>query len=829
MAVQQTGAPSWVAAFQNILNLEESRGFDNKAVMGGLDKFVARWADEMAGQAVNDESFLLKKPYDSMSEKLRAQWVARWREALNGEPDLRMTAEQVTKPRKEKSTTRKAALEKKPAYKSPPSEVTVDAPVDRLRGVDTKLSARLKRLDVETVRDLLYLFPRRHEDFSTAMKIVDLSPGEECTVVATIWEAREVAKGPRGGRRDTEAVLSDETGNLRVIWFGQRYLARSLKPGSQIAISGKASVFRGQLVFENPEHEVLETSGSGVHTGRLVPVYPLTEGLTRRNMRRLTWQAVQNWLGGLEEALPADILSRTKLMPLLDAVYQAHYPNEIETWELARRRLAFDELFTLQLAVLARRQMQHDNLNGIEVVPLDAVINSFYQTLPFPLTKAQTRCIQEIESDLHRGTPPMSRLLQGEVGSGKTVVALSALLSVAAAGHQGAMMVPTEVLAEQHFSSISNLLSGLARPVQEPHLISVYLENMDRPVSIGLLTGSSRAPVKRELTKMAADGTLDILVGTQALIQEGISLPKLALAVADEQHRFGVMQRSALQNRGQENPHTLIMSATPIPRTLSLTLFGDLDISTIDEMPAGRQEVATRWLEAEQRDTAYGFIRKQVEEGRQAFVVCPLVDESEAIESKAATEEYQRLSTDVFPDLSLGLLHGRMVSKEKDKVMRQFRDGELDILVSTPVVEVGIDVANATVMMIDGADRFGLAQLHQFRGRVGRGEHKGYCILMSDSASETAKERLSALARIHDGFQLAEVDLELRGPGDFFGTRQSGLPSLRMAHITDRELLEMARCEAARLIEDDPELKAPDHAAIAAQVARFVDQASAIT
>ena len=352
---------------------------------------------------------------------------------------------------------------------------------------------------------------------------------------------------------------------------------------------------------------------------------------------------------------------------------------------------------------------------------------------------------------------------------------------------------------------------------------------MDRPVSIGLLTGSSRASVKRELTKMAADGTLDILVGTQALIQEGISLPKLALAVADEQHRFGVMQRSALPNRGQENPHTLIMSATPIPRTLSLTLFGDLDISTIDEMPAGRQEVATRWLEAEQRDTAYGFIRKQVEEGRQAFVVCPLVDESEAIESKAATEEYQRLSTDVFPDLSLGLLHGRMVSKEKDKVMRQFRDGELDILVSTPVVEVGIDVANATVMMIDGADRFGLAQLHQFRGRVGRGEHKGYCILMSDSASETAKERLSALARIHDGFQLAEVDLELRGPGDFFGTRQSGLPSLRMAHITDRELLEMARCEAARLIEDDPELKAPDHAAIAAQVARFVDQASAAT
>lgn len=837
MATQETGAPSWAAAFQNILKIEESHGYDNKAVMGGLDKFVARFADEMAARAISDERFLLKESYDSMSAELRAQWVAQWREALGGEPDPSRPPRPVATPRQKttaakmaapaKTAPAKAAPAKKPPPKPTPAEITVDAPVDRLKGVDTKLTARLKRLEVETIRDLLYLFPRRHEDYSSAKKISELTPGEECTVVATVWEAREVAKGPRGGRRDTEAVLSDDSGNMRAIWFGQKYLARTLKPGSQIAISGKPSIFRGQLVFENPEHEMLDATGTGVHTGRLVPIYPLTEGLTRRNMRRLTWQAVQNWLGGLEDALPEDILGRTKLMPLLDAVYQAHYPKERETWELARRRLAFDELFTLQLAVLARRRMQHDNVKGVEVIAPANIIDGFYQTLPFPLTKAQTRCIQEIESDLRRGTPPMSRLLQGEVGSGKTVVALSALLTVASAGYQGAMMVPTEILAEQHFLSIGNLLSGLARPVQEPHLLTVYLEHMDRPISIGLLTGSSRAPVKRELTKMAADGTLDILIGTQALIQEGISLPKLALAVVDEQHRFGVMQRSALQERGQENPHTLIMSATPIPRTLSLTLFGDLDISTIDEMPAGRQQVATKWLEPDQRSTAYGFIRKQVEEGRQAFVVCPLVDESETIESKAAAEEYQRLSEDVFPDLSLGLLHGRMPSKEKEKVMRQFRDGELDILVSTPVVEVGIDVANATVMMIDGADRFGLAQLHQFRGRVGRGEHKSYCILMSDSASETAKERLSALARIHDGFQLAEVDLELRGPGDFFGTRQSGLPSLKMAHITDRELLELARNEATRLMEEDPELKAPDHAAIAAQVARFVDQASA--
>ena len=824
MAAQKTDEPSWVKAFESILKLEESHGFDDKAVLGGLDRFVERWSVEMASRALKDAKFLLEESYDSMSRELRARWVAEWLEALSQKTDPNQRPRVVTTPRQKKSAPKNPKTIKATSYKALPADATVDSPVDRLKGVDTKLTARLKRLDIETIRDLLYLFPRRHEDFSSSMKISDLSPGEECTVVATIWEAGVVSKGPR--RRDTEAVLSDETGNLRVIWFGQKYLARTLKPGNKIAISGKASVFRGQIVFENPEHEILDLNGSSVHTGRLVPIYPLTEGLTRRNMRRLTWQAVQNWLRELEDTLPDEIIHRTNLMPLLEAIYQAHYPKDMETWESARRRLAFDELFTLQLAVLARRRQQYDSVKGIEVIPPSGVAEAFYRTLPFPLTKAQDRCIKEIESDFHRGTPPMSRLLQGEVGSGKTVVALSALLSVASAGYQGAMMVPTEVLAEQHFLSISNLLTGMARPVQEPHLISVYLEHMDRPVSIGLLTGSSRAPVKRELAKLASEGALDILVGTQALIQEGISLPNLALAVADEQHRFGVMQRSALQDRGNETPHTLIMSATPIPRTLSLTLFGDLDISTIDEMPAGRQKVATKWLEPEQRDTAYGFIRKQVEEGRQAFVVCPLVDESEAIESKAATEEYQRLSEHVFPDLSLGLLHGRMSSKEKDQVMRQFRDGELDILVSTPVVEVGIDVANATVMMIDGADRFGLAQLHQFRGRVGRGEHQSYCMLMSDSASDAAKERLAALARIHDGFQLAEVDLELRGPGDFFGTRQSGLPSLKMAHITDLELLDTARSEAARLIEEDPELTGSGHAAIAAQVARFVDQAS---
>ena len=840
MAIQKSKASSWTDAFRNILKLEESHGFNDTAVMGGLDKFIQRWSSDMASQADDsgDANFLLNELYAAMSPDVRARWVLQWRQAIGetigetGGANFDNTGKDTTEtvaPENEGSPPvappGPAKLSK--THKAPPAGLNVDAPVDRLRGVDTKLTARLQRLDVESVRDLLYLFPRRHEDYSNIVSINSLTPGEDCTVVGTVWEARDIAKGPKRRRHDTEAVLSDDTGNIRVIWFGQRYLAKTLKPGSKLAISGKPSVFRGQVVFESPEYEPVYSDQHSVHTGRLVPVYPLTEGLSGRNMRRLTWQALQQWLGGVEDPLPPGMLERVELMPLLEAVSQAHYPDNPEIWQTARLRLAFDELLTLQLAMLSRRREQHFDVKGAPITPPPGVISGFLQNLPFPLTEAQRRCIVEITHDLEQGTPPMNRLLQGEVGSGKTVVALAALLSVAAAGYQGAMMVPTEILAEQHFQSVCNLLSALPRPVQEDHLQTVYLEDLDRPVSIGLLTGSSRAAVKRELNKMAADGALDLIIGTHALIQDGVSLPNLALAVADEQHRFGVMQRSALRTRGGENPHALLMSATPIPRTLSLTLYGDLDISTIDEMPAGRQIVATRWIDAERRDAAYGFVRKQVQEGRQAFVVCPLVDESVAIEAKAATEEYERLSQKIYPDLRVGLLHGRMAAKGKDKVMRQFRAGDLDVLVSTPVVEVGIDVPNATVMLIEAADRFGLAQLHQFRGRVGRGEHKSYCLLLSDTQSETAKERLSALERIHDGFQLAEVDLELRGPGDFFGTRQSGLPALRMAHLSDRRLLEMAREEAVRLIEVDPELKAPEHAALAAQVARFVDQATA--
>ena len=602
MAPAGSGSPTWRDSLRNILRLEESRGFDDRAVVGGLDKFLQRWSSEMAALVAGGGDLaeqLTGRLYNQMSPEERRQWASGWQEALNLDVPKDASPPPLAPAAKSGAASPKpSAGVKGGTRRKPPSGLTVDSPVTRLRGVDTKTAARLAKLDVATVRDLLYLFPRRHADYSNFAKISELSPGEECTVVADVWDVHMVTGGRQGKRKDTEAVLSDETGNIRVIWFGQRYLARTIKPNTRVAVSGKPDVYRGQLVLESPEYELLDQGQAPIHVGRLVPVYPLTDGLTGRNLRRITWQALQEWLGGVDELLPDDLLDRAGLMPLADAIQQAHFPEDEGQREAARMRLAFDELFTLQLAVLRRKKSQNRSVQGIAIGNQPKVAEGFLSSLPFQLTGAQKRCIEQIDGDLERGTPPMNRLLQGEVGSGKTVVALAALLKTAAVGYQGAVMAPTEVLAEQHFQTVSRLLGGMARPLQSDYLLSVYLNSLARPVSVGLLTGSTRASRKRELTEMAANGTLDLLIGTHALIQEGVSLPKLALAVADEQHRFGVLQRSALRQRGLETPHTLIMSATPIPRTLTLTLYGDLDISTIDELPAGRETVATRWLGA---------------------------------------------------------------------------------------------------------------------------------------------------------------------------------------------------------------------------------------
>ncbi|MFQ5860835.1 MAG: ATP-dependent DNA helicase RecG [Dehalococcoidia bacterium] len=813
MSTQGPTAISRLDSFKNILRLERAREFQDTAVMGGLDRFLQRWAREIA-RSLDRPSLaaeLAGTTYSRMKPEERQRWAARWLALLEDEAPAPSVPEHAITPK----------VAKPPRQVPIPPGLSLDSSVTTLWGVGDRVAPKLRKLGVATVRDLLYLFPRRHIDFSRITPVAELTVGEEQTTVVTVWEAHEKVLG--GAGKGTEAVVGDETGNVRVVWFNNPYVARKLRTNARVVLSGRVGLSRGALSFQNPEYEVLARQESLIHTGRLVPIYPLTEGLSSRTVRRITWQALGQWLPRLEDTLAEEMRQRLGLPPLPEAVRQAHYPDDLAAKERACHRLAFDELLLLQLAVLQRRQQWQQGEQGLAIEAHPQVLQGFLGSLPFTLTEAQQRVLGEVLADMERGTPPMARLLQGEVGSGKTVVALAALLATASSGYQGAIMVPTEVLAEQHFQTVSRLLGGLARPVQQDYLFSVYLDPLPQPVSVGLLLGSLSRSAKRDVQQRVSQGSLDILIGTHALIQEEVELPRLALAVVDEQHRFGVVQRAALRQKGT-SPHVLVMSATPIPRTLALTLYGDLDIAVIDQLPPGRQGVRTRWAPPEKRWVAYEFVRREVQKGGQAFVICPLIEESEAIQTKAAMEEYDRLSREVFPDLRLGLLHGRMSLKEKEDVMGRFRGGELDLLVSTPVVEVGIDVPNASVMVIEGADRFGLAQLHQFRGRVGRGERQSTCVLLADSPSPEATERLQAMERVQDGFQLAEVDLELRGPGDFFGTRQSGLPSLRMARLTDQELLQTARSEASRMLEEDPELQASQHRLLAQEVSRFLGQ-----
>ncbi|MDP2718673.1 MAG: ATP-dependent DNA helicase RecG, partial [Dehalococcoidia bacterium] len=511
-------------------------------------------------------------------------------------------------------------------------------------------------------------------------------------------------------------------------------------------------------------------------------------------------------------------LRTCKLPALPEAILQFHYPENLKVKNTSRERLAFDELFLLQLGVVKQKRNWQESQPGNAMALKNDILERFLTSLPFELTRAQNRVLQDILGDIQKGKP-MSRLLQGEVGSGKTVVALAALVMAVANGFQTAIMAPTEVLVEQHFQSFIRLLSQAGFQPRISGNIAVLESPLEEPITIVLLKGSLPVKAKRELKGLIAEGKAHIVIGTHALIQEGVEFKRLGLVVIDEQHRFGVLQRSALRQKGF-NPHILVMTATPIPRTLALTLYGDLDLSIIDEVPPGRQKISTKWVLPEKRQAAFEFLKQQIQSGRQAFVICPLIEESESIAAKAAVVEYTYLSRDVFPELRLGLLHGKMKSEKKEETMRHFRDGELDILVSTAVVEVGIDVPNATVMLVEGADRFGLSQLHQFRGRVGRGTEKSYCLLLAEEPSPQGRERLNLIEKIHDGFILAEEDLKLRGPGEFFGTRQAGMPDLRMAKLTDIAILETARREAEKLFEKDPGLKLPEHLPLRKEMAR---------
>jgi ATP-dependent DNA helicase RecG len=697
------------------------------------------------------------------------------------------------------------------------------------------VAARFHRLGVKTIRDLLYFFPHRHLDFSQRKPISQLTEGKEETVVANVWQARVVNIG---ARRSTEAIVGDETGNVRVVWFNNPYIAKSLRTNTRIVISGRVALFRGQYVFESPEWEVDE--GETVHAGRVVPMYHLTQGLGPRQTRRLMKSVVEQWAGLVPDFMPVETRTRQRLLELSQAIAQAHFPDDLSLKDKARVRLAFDELFLLQVGVLSKKRDWQEGQPGTPIAADRAVLDRFIKSLPFHLTPPQDKSLKEILADISKPRP-MARLLQGDVGSGKTVVATAALLTAAANGYQSAFMAPTEILAEQHFRTISALLARAGSAVSDEKCLCSYSGIVSPPplsslsdrgegrgeglVTIALLTGEVDAATRRDLRKRIKTGEVDIIIGTHALIQKDVEFHRLGLVVVDEQHRFGVSQRSALREKGA-SPHILVMTATPIPRTLALTIYGDLDLSVIDQLPAGRQAIKTKWLKPEQRDAAYGFVRKQVTAGHQAFIICPLVEESEAVQAKAATAEYERLSREVFPDLRLGLLHGRMSAADKDEVMHRFRACELDILVATPVVEVGIDIPNATVMLVESADRFGLSQLHQFRGRVGRGPAQSYCMLLAEDPSEIGMQRLSVIETVYDGFKLAEEDLRLRGPGEFFGTRQSGLPDLRMARLSDVAILEAARNEATVVFQNDPRLRKPEHSLLAKELARVWPEAA---
>lgn len=673
----------------------------------------------------------------------------------------------------------------------------LDASVESVRGVGPKMVERLEKLGVRTIRDMLYLFPRRYVDYSALKPINRLNYGETVTIVGTVKDTR--LQSTRGGRKLLQSTIGDGTATIQCTWFNQPWLANKLRAGATVMISGKVDQYLGRPVFQSPEWEPVEREQ--LHTGRIVPVYPLTAGLSAKIMRSQMKRVVDYWARRTPDPLPDDIRQRRRLIDLEAALLQIHFPDDMDRLAAARRRMVFDELLILQLGML-RIRSQWRSLPGMPMIVEDGWVRDFVGRLPYELTGGQQRALTDVRADMACSIP-MNRLLQGDVGSGKTVVAAAAMAIAVKCGAQAALMAPTEILAEQHASGISQLLAG-----------------GPDGVAVRLLTGGLPAAEKQAVYEGMADGTVDVVIGTHALIQAAVDFRSLGLAIVDEQHRFGVEQRAALRQKGY-NPHVLVMTATPIPRTLALSLYGDLDISTIEEMPPGRKPVTTRWLQPAARERAYGFVRAQVEQGRQAFIICPLVEASDKSEAKAATDEYRRLQKSVFPDLKVGLLHGRMRGEEKEAVMGGFYRGETQVLVSTSVVEVGIDVPNATVMLVEGANRFGLAQLHQFRGRVGRGEHKSYCLLLADSTTSDAEERLSALEATHDGFALAEKDLELRGPGEFFGTRQSGLPDLRLASISDVATLEEAREEAVVLGEQDVLLDDPDHRLLAREVDQF--------
>jgi ATP-dependent DNA helicase RecG len=676
----------------------------------------------------------------------------------------------------------------------------LDEPLTVLPGVGPALARAAAKLGIGTIRDLLFHFPFRHEDYTCHRRIGELKWDEEATVSCRL---ESISRRPtrRRNLRLVVASVSDDSGYMEAIWFNQDYLADQLSPGDRLLLRGRYD--GAGRCFTVKGHELLGRQGAGLHTTGLVPVYETTAKISVKRLRGWLGRCI-TLAGLLADPLPSAVRHRLGLPLKGDAVTAMHFPRMRGEFGLARRRLAFEELYLMQLGLLSHRKAFGRERRGVRLEPGGGLTDRFISGLPFRLTNDQRDACRQVSEDM-AAERPMQRLLQGDVGSGKTVVAVFTLLRAVENGRQAALMAPTEVLAEQHFLNIRRMLAGLG-------------------VETDLLSSRNKPKERRLMLERIAAGRVSLVVGTHALIQEDVDFPGLGVVVVDEQHRFGVNQRELLAEKATHSgvtPHVLHMTATPIPRTLALTLYGDLDVSVIRTMPPGRRETVTRLVPESKRALAYGFIREQLEKGRQCYVVCPLIEESEAVEARAVSAEAERLAEGEFRSYRLGILHGQMPAEEKQQAMAAFSSGETQVLVTTTVIEVGVDVPNATVMMVEEADRFGLAQLHQLRGRVGRGRHKSYCLLFGEGGTEQARRRLAAMEATSDGFHLADMDLEIRGEGQLFGLRQSGLPDLRLARLVrDQELLGQARELAAEMIDSDPRLARPENALLRDEVQR---------
>lgn len=685
------------------------------------------------------------------------------------------------------ATTRRSAVPVTTPTRTARDPSPLEVPAQYVKGVGPVRAAQLARLGLDTVDDLLHHKPARYEDRSRIAVISSLTAGTRQTAQGTVVAVSE----RRHGTYQFQAVLRDDTGVLQATWFGQRYLRKLIRRGMRLIVYGRVDRFGGpQMVVD--DFEILSGDDEDtLHTARIVPVHAATEGLAPRTLRTIIGQALETYADTVPEVLPETLRRRYGLPGVADALRSLHFPQTMADAERARRRLAFEELFVLQAGLLVRKHALDTIDKGIRYRSAETLLRQFVRTLPYALTGAQRRVVGEIARDLQR-TQPMNRLLQGDVGSGKTVVAASALWLAIGSRLQGALMAPTEILAEQHYLTLRRLLAPLR-------------------VRVTLLTGGGAKRIREALRRDVAAGNVDLVVGTHALLEEGVTFKRLGLVVVDEQHKFGVMQRAALRRKGF-HPDVLIMTATPIPRTLSMTVYGDLDVSVLDEMPPGRGAIKTYVRGPEKRPEVYAWVRQQVVLGRQAYIVCPLIEGSEKLQAEAAVALAERLQREAFAGLPVALLHGRMRAEEKDTVMEQFRSGATNVLVATSVIEVGIDVPQATIMVIEDADRFGLAQLHQLRGRVGRGADTSFCVLLTSPKTDAARERMDVMGQTRDGFVIAQKDLELRGPGEIFGTRQHGLPELRIADpIEDMSLLEAARQEARPVVDRDPHLQHSDH------------------